>query len=80
MRWLLAGLSFAVLVALAVATVAVQCVNVRARSRLRELERSLLAREIELFRQNHLRVTGCTREDLAARWRDLCARDEARLQ
>jgi hypothetical protein len=79
-RWLLAGASFAVLVGLCVATVALQCVNVRARARLRELERALLAREIELFRQHHLRVAGCTREELARRWRELCELDEARLQ
>ena len=74
MRWLLAGLAFAVLVAIAIATASLQCVNVRARARLRELDRALVAREIELFRQNHVRHADCTREELAKRWRVLLAR------
>lgn len=74
MRWFCAGLAFAALVGLAVGTVSLQCLNVRTRARLRELDRALMAREIELFRQTHVRGVDCTREELARRWHALLAR------
>ena len=69
MRWALAGSSFALLLALAVFTVAIRAANVRSRARIEDLTRDVHARQVELARrQFEVRMaTAC--QALSSRWR-----------
>ena len=71
MRWVLAGFSFAVLLGLAVGTVAVKAANVAARSRMQELERKLLAQAIERAKRRHEIRAVASRSELERRLRAL---------
>lgn len=74
MKWVLAGLSFALLVALAIGTVAVKAQNVRARARIERI-----ARDIEFCRMevaSRALGEGETSEYLARLWRQVLARNE----
>ena len=71
MRWVLAGFSFAVLLGLAVGTVAVKAANVAARSRMQELERKLLAQAIERAKRRQEIRAVASRSELERRLRAL---------
>ena len=76
MRWALAGLAFAALVGLAVATAAVKATNVAARARLQALEQRILFHGVELARRTHAVHEATSAERLARAWRRF-ARSEA---
>ncbi len=73
MRWFLAGLSFAVLVGLAVATVAVKATNVGTRARLNAIDQRILFHTVELARRMHAVREATARERLARAWRQRAA-------
>lgn len=69
MKWVLAGLSFALLVALAIGTVALKAENVRARARIERLSRDVEFCRMEVTRRALLE--GETSEHLARLWRQV---------
>ena len=71
MRWALAGCSFALLLALAVFTVAIRSANVRSRAWLERLTRDVHARQVELARRQFEVRMATARPALALRCRAL---------
>ena len=69
MRWVLSGLSFALMVGLAVATAGIKTSNVNTRLRLDKLAREVLALHVELARRQAHAQRVNRRELLEARWR-----------
>jgi hypothetical protein len=74
MRWLVAGLCFALMVAVAVATAAFGSVNVSVRKRIERQAASIVDCEIDLIRQRHVLARETNLEALAARWERITAR------
>ena len=68
MKWVLAGISFAFLVALALATAAVKSDNVRTRARIEQISMDVDLCRLEVERRS-LEVRG-TPEHLARLWRE----------
>ncbi len=68
MRWVVAGCAFAVLIGLAIGTVAVKAASVAARARMQELERRLLAEAVERARRLHEIHAVTTERELSRRW------------
>ncbi|MEM7200497.1 MAG: hypothetical protein AAF628_09550 [Planctomycetota bacterium] len=77
MRWILAGLSFALLVGLAVATTAIRANNVALRGRLQVLEQRILSYSAESRSSAHVLAEVTTRPHLARLWRRFMARASA---
>jgi hypothetical protein len=71
MRWFLAGCSFAMLVALAVFTVAMRAANVRSRALLELVTRDVHVRHVELARRQFDARMELRREALALRWQQV---------
>lgn len=69
MRWALCGLTFALCVALAVATASFRATNLRLRSEMERDFRALKARDIEVRRLSLLAAEHATPERLADRLR-----------
>ncbi len=69
MKWLLAGLSFALLVVLAVATVAQRASNVRMRAELHRIDDWVYASSMERGRRRHAMHDVRTVTELSDRWR-----------
>lgn len=81
MRWLLAGLLFALAVALAIGTAAMRAENARTRHEVDELYRSIVDRRVELRRLSVERLAEATPERLArAHWQHLKAEEARRLE
>ncbi len=64
MRWVFAGLAFALLVALAVFTVAIKANNIEARRRIARQGEELMALEVEVARRVRDRTKSATTEEL----------------
>lgn len=71
MRWALAGCSFALLLTLAVFTVAIRSANVRSRALLEQLTRDVHARQVEMARRQFEVRMATARQALAQRWRSV---------
>lgn len=71
MRWLIAGLAFAAVVGLAVATASIRVGNVAVRARIQQLEDRIetFAVSTEALRERYRRAT--RPEDLLRMWREL---------
>jgi hypothetical protein len=69
MRWVLAGLSFALAVSLAIGTVAIRADNTRERHRIEVEYRAIQDRMFELRRLSMLQLQDVTPERLAAELR-----------
>ncbi|MCB9876181.1 MAG: hypothetical protein H6835_01155 [Planctomycetes bacterium] len=70
MRWAIAGLLFALMVALTLATAALRADNVRARKRVEGVVRALQDRKVELTRLSMKRLDSATPQHLAElQWR-----------
>lgn len=81
MRWLLAGLLFALAVALAIGTAAMRADNARARHDVDELYRAILDRRVELRRLAVERLAEATPERLAQlHWQHLQAEARRRAE
>ena len=71
MRWLLAGLAFALLVGLAVFTVAIKTRNLAARARIATYQQQIVALRVERARREHRRPAPPPAAELLARLREL---------
>lgn len=70
MKWAIAGLLFALTVALTIATAALRADNVRARKRIEGAVRSLQDRRVELTRLSMQKLDSATPQHLAElQWR-----------
>ena len=69
MRWVLAGLSFALMVSIAVATAGIQTESVHLRGRIESLTRDVLALRIDYERRRASALGGERREVLVRRLR-----------
>ena len=80
MRWVLAGLSFAMLISLAVLTVAIKARNIEARRRIAQQDEDLMALKVELARRERSSREATTTEELEQRLLDLLLRDRGGSQ
>jgi len=69
MRWLFAAFAFALLVALAIATVAIKVTNVHQRRRLESFASAHVAQSVEFARCREELRADTSRAALAMRWR-----------
>ena len=73
MRWVFAGFAFALLVSLAIATVALRSENVKTRAELRAVQHELVVFSIDCGRREHGLQLAASPEALAERWRAIRA-------
>ncbi|MBK8975352.1 MAG: hypothetical protein IPM29_05465 [Planctomycetes bacterium] len=78
MKWLLAGLAFAAVVGLAVATAAVRAHNIAERAALQRLAERLEGARIEAAGERARLARACELRELIQRWRECRQRIEGR--
>lgn len=79
MKWVMAGLSFAMMVGMATAAAAIHSANIRSRVRLHEISGDVLACRIEHARTMAQMVDVGRREQLRELWRMWSERASAQL-
>ncbi|MDP6928145.1 MAG: hypothetical protein QF412_00460 [Planctomycetota bacterium] len=79
MKWVMAGLSFAMMVGMAIAAAAISSANIRGRMMLQEISGDVLACRIEHARRVAQQVDVGRREQLKELWRMWSERASAQL-